>query len=44
MLNLSKNAIELLSTHPVVDIEPVQILSQILIECYIHQTTDDVNW
>ena len=32
MLNLSKNVIKLLSTHPVVGIEPVQILSQIFIK------------
>ena len=32
MLNLSKNVIKLLSTHPVVGIEPVWILSQIFIK------------
>ena len=32
MLNLSKNGIELLRTHSVVGIEPVWILSQILIQ------------
>ena len=37
MLNLSKNGIKLLSTHSVVGIEPVWILSQIFIECETHQ-------
>ena len=32
MLNLSQNVIKLLSTYPVVGIEPVWILSQILIK------------
>ena len=32
MLNLSKNVIELLSTYPVVGVEPVWILSQIFIK------------
>ena len=32
MLNLNKNVIKLLSTHPVVGIEPVWILSQIFIK------------
>ena len=32
MLNLSKNGIELLSTHSVVGIEPVWIFSQIFIQ------------
>ena len=32
MLNLSNNGIELLSTHSVVGIEPVWILSQIFIQ------------
>ena len=32
MLNLSKNVIKLLNTHPVVGIEPVWILSQIFIK------------
>ena len=32
MLNLSKNGIKLLSTHSVVGIEPVWILSQIFIQ------------
>ena len=42
MLNLSKNVIKLLSTHPVVGIEPIWIFSQIFIkECEIHQTVDN---
>ena len=32
MFNLSKNIIKLLSTHPVVDIEPIWIISQIFIK------------
>ena len=32
MLNLSKNGIELLSTHSIVDIEPFWILSKIFIQ------------
>ena len=32
MLNLSKNVIKLLSTHPVIGIEPVLIFSQIFIK------------
>ena len=32
MLNLSKNVIKLLSSHPVLGVEPVWILSQIFIK------------
>ena len=42
MLKLSRNVIKLLSTHPVVGIEPVWILySGLYKECEIHQTADD---